>query len=215
MSYMQDEYFRDIVKELRLIRKSLDSISKEVSKSSFTEEDKKFEQYINHNAQLDMFSDEKKHAYIIAVDFDGTLCENKYPDIGNPIQPVIDYVKRYKDSGAKIILWTNRVGTKLYEALKWCSDHDLKFDAVNENLPCVINQFGSDTRKIFANEYIDDRNISVDQLLGAKLITERDIQNFGSDGFQFEGEYANGWNDAVKHIWLTYFAPGCEDGQNE
>ncbi len=205
MSYMQDEYFRDIVKELRLIRKSLDNISKEVGKPSFTEEDKKFEQYINHNTQLDMFSNEKKQTYIVAVDFDGTLCENKYPDIGDPIQPVIDYVKRYKDSGAKVILWTNRVGTKLYEALKWCSDHDLKFDAVNENLPCVINQFGSDTRKIFANEYIDDRCISVDQLLGAKLITENDIQKIGSAGLLFDGDYAQGWNDALKEILTRYF----------
>ena len=32
------------------------------------------------------------------------------------------------------------------------------FDAVNENLPEIVEAFGVDPRKIFANEYIDDRN---------------------------------------------------------
>lgn len=38
------------------------------------------------------------------------------------------------------------------------------FDAVNENLPEIIAEFGGDTRKIFANEYIDDRNVMMDVL---------------------------------------------------
>lgn len=95
---------------------------------------------------------------IIAVDFDGTLCENNWPEIGEPKKEVITYLKERQAAGDKLILWTCRVGEMLEKAVKWCIEQALKFDAVNENLPEVIKDFGSDTRKIFANEYIDDRN---------------------------------------------------------
>lgn len=96
---------------------------------------------------------------IIAVDFDGTLCENDWPDIGEPKKDVIAYLKERQAAGDKLILWTCRVGEMLEIAVKWCIEQALEFDAVNENLPEVIKDFGSDTRKIFANEYIDDRNV--------------------------------------------------------
>ncbi|MCC8083393.1 MAG: hypothetical protein LIP15_04085 [Clostridium sp.] len=95
---------------------------------------------------------------IIAVDFDGTLCENKYPEIGEANEDLIWYLRNEQAIGSKIILWTCRVGDMLKTAVQWCYDQNLIFDAVNENLPEVIAKFGSDTRKIFANEYIDDRN---------------------------------------------------------
>lgn len=95
---------------------------------------------------------------IIAVDFDGTLCENNWPEIGEPKKEVITYPKSRQAAGDKLILWTCRVGEMLEKAVKWCVEQDLEFDAVNENLPESIKDFGSDTRKIFANEYIDDRN---------------------------------------------------------
>lgn len=98
---------------------------------------------------------------IIAVDFDGTLCENKYPEIGAPKKDVIDYLKKKQENGDKLILWTCRVGEKLDAAVKWCKEYGLIFDTVNENHPDVIAWMGSDSRKIFANEYIDDRNVLV------------------------------------------------------
>lgn len=100
---------------------------------------------------------------IIAVDFDGTLCENKYPEIGEANQDLIWYLRNEQALGGKIILWTCRVGDILKEAVRWCYDQNLIFDAVNENLPEVIAKFGSDTRKIFANEYIDDRNKDISE----------------------------------------------------
>ena len=97
---------------------------------------------------------------IIAVDFDGCLCQNKYPDIGTPNYPVIDeLINRQIDEGAKIILWTCRVGEQLENALAWCKNRGLRFDAVNENLPECIEQFGNDCRKVFAHEYWDDRAV--------------------------------------------------------
>lgn len=94
---------------------------------------------------------------IIAVDFDGTLCEDKWPEIGEPNQKVIDYIQKQYFSGAKIILWTCREGQDLVNALVWCMRQGLIFDAVNENLPEIIDEFGSDRRKIFAHEYLDDK----------------------------------------------------------
>ncbi len=98
---------------------------------------------------------------IIAVDFDGTICKNRYPEIGEPINKTILYLKEKQKKGAKIVLWTCRVDELLDAAVKWCRNKGLIFDAVNENLPEIIAEFGGDTRKIFANEYIDDRNVLV------------------------------------------------------
>ena len=97
---------------------------------------------------------------IIAVDFDGTLCKNDYPNIGKPNNDLINHLKRVQSKGDKIILWTCRVGDKLKDAVDWCKEKGLIFDAVNENLPEIIEKFGSDTRKIYANEYIDDKAIN-------------------------------------------------------
>lgn len=96
--------------------------------------------------------------YIIAVDFDGTLCENQYPEIGEPNNALIEYLKMRQKMDNKLILWTCRVGDKLEQAIDWCQDHGLIFDAVNQNLPEIVKSFGGDCRKVFAHEYIDDRN---------------------------------------------------------
>ena len=95
---------------------------------------------------------------IIAVDFDGTLCENKWPEIGEPNKELIAYLKKRQEAGDKLILWTCRVGEVRDAAVAWSAEQGLIFDAVNENLPEVLEWMGGDTRKIFANEYIDDRN---------------------------------------------------------
>ena len=97
---------------------------------------------------------------IIAVDFDGTLCLNMYPGIGEPRRMVIKYVLNEQKTGAKLILWTNRTGEQLQEAVDWCRTQGIVFDAVNENLPEIIESFGGDCRKVFANEYLDDRAIT-------------------------------------------------------
>jgi len=95
---------------------------------------------------------------IIAVDFDGTLCTNNWPEIGEPNERLIEYLKIEKKQGSKIILWTCRADEKLNAAVEWCKERELIFDVVNENLPEIIKELGSDTRKIFANEYIDDKS---------------------------------------------------------
>lgn len=102
---------------------------------------------------------------IIAVDFDGTLCEDKFPEIGKPIICHIRMVKRLQQKGHEIILWTSRNGKMLEEAVAWCAGYGLHFDAVNENLPDVKEKWGGDTRKVFADYYFDDKNIGALNLI--------------------------------------------------
>lgn len=98
---------------------------------------------------------------ILAVDFDGTLVENKFPNIGDFHEEILDAVKAYQKQGWKIILWTCRTDETLAEAVKVCSERGLIFDAVNDNLPEVQQYFGGSTRKVFANFYWDDRSATL------------------------------------------------------
>ena len=113
----------------------------------------------------------------IAVDFDGTLCTNKFPDIGEPKPLVIEYIKRQAAEGAHIILHTCREnGTKralLDEAIQFCADQGIELYAINEN---PDNKFpeeygtGLDSRKVYADIYIDDKAANVSDLEAAMLI---------------------------------------------
>lgn len=102
----------------------------------------------------------EKQPIIIAVDFDGTLCENKYPEIGTPKREMIDLMKWRKSMGDKIILWTCRSGKSLDDAVVWCASKGLYFDEVNENPPEEIDKWQSNPRKIGADVYIDDKALN-------------------------------------------------------
>ncbi|MBO4309782.1 MAG: hypothetical protein J5856_01810, partial [Lachnospiraceae bacterium] len=91
---------------------------------------------------------------IIAVDFDGTLCYSNWPGLGEPNIPLIEYLKFQKKQGNKLILWTCRAGAALDLAVNWCIEHELSFDAVNDNLPEIIELYGNNSRKITCDYYI-------------------------------------------------------------
>lgn len=97
---------------------------------------------------------------VYAVDFDGTLCESVYPGIGTPNMALINHLIKRRRQGNKIILNTCREGERLKEAVDWCAQHGLVFDAVNENLPELIELWGNDCRKISADVYIDDKAVN-------------------------------------------------------
>ena len=120
---------------------------------------------------------------IIAVDFDGTLCECKFPDIGAPIPPVIEYVKRLRAAGNIIILWTCRTGQNLTDAVTWCKQQGLTFDYINENVKQNVEQYGGGTRKIFADVYIDDKTILPQQIIIKESIemTNKEKQQITTD----------------------------------
>lgn len=95
---------------------------------------------------------------IIAVDFDGTLCEECWPEIGKANIRLIGELIYRRSLGDRVILWTCRAGLQLTQAVRWCRSYGLEFDAVNENVPEIIEKYGSDSRKISADIYIDDRS---------------------------------------------------------
>ena len=99
----------------------------------------------------------------IAVDFDGTLCEYAFPNIGTQTQAqkeLLELLIELRKEGHKIILWTNRGDNDEYkvltEAIDWCRSKGLEFDAINENLPDQKKISGY-SPKIMADYYIDDK----------------------------------------------------------
>ena len=96
---------------------------------------------------------------IIAVDFDGTPCYSNWPELGEPNRPLIIYLRAQQRSGNKLILWTCRAGDALEKAVSWCKEQNLTFDAVNDNLPEIIEMYGINSRKITCDYYIDDKAV--------------------------------------------------------
>jgi len=103
---------------------------------------------------------------VIAIDFDGVLCRDAWPEIGKEIPFMVRRVKELQKKGYRIILWTCRSGEKLQEAVEWCQARGLIFDAVNENLPELIQKYGTDPRKVGADIYIDDKNMTLTEFGG-------------------------------------------------
>ena len=110
---------------------------------------------------------------IMAVDFDGTLVTDKFPEIGAEREKFCSFIRILQKMGVKSILWTSRTGSALREAIEWCEDHDLHFDAINENLPEVIELTGGiDTRKVYADIYFDDRNRGISNSIMQSKVEE-------------------------------------------
>lgn len=103
---------------------------------------------------------DKNGNVIYAVDFDGTLSFGRWPEIGDPNEALFNFLKKEKEGGARIILYTCRNGAELDAAVEFCADQGLVFDTVNENLPDQIELYGGDTRKINADFYFDDKAVN-------------------------------------------------------
>lgn len=112
---------------------------------------------------------------IIATDFDGTIVQHRFPEIGEELPHAISVLKALQKAGHKVFLWTMRGHPNyemfghtvhledgkdsgkvierdtLQEALDWCKERGLVFDGVNES-PA---QF-STSKKQYAALYIDD-----------------------------------------------------------
>lgn len=96
----------------------------------------------------------------IAVDFDGTIVEHRYPEIGQEIPFAIETLKMLIKDRHRLILWTVREGEKLREAVEWCRQRGVEFYAINRDYPeetTANNQHFS--RKIKADYFIDDSNL--------------------------------------------------------
>jgi len=92
----------------------------------------------------------------IAVDFDGTIVEHRFPDVGPPVPQALEWLKKFKEAGATLILWTMRSdnqveGSVLTEAVDYCESVGVEFDLLNEN-----PQPWTTSNKAYAHYYIDD-----------------------------------------------------------
>ena len=97
---------------------------------------------------------------IIAIDFDGTLVEHKYPEIGREIPFAFETLRRLQQDKHRLILWTVREGRLLDEALAFCRERGIEFYAVNRDYP--EEEKGANrhySRKLKADLFIDDRNL--------------------------------------------------------
>lgn len=128
----------------------------------------------------------------IAVDFDGTIVEHRYPEIGAPIPFAIETLRLLVLDGHKLILWTVREGALLDEAVQYLIDNDIDLYAVNSDYP---NSSWSDkgvSRKITADVYIDDRNLGglpdwgqIYQIISNRTIPERHAKSHSNTLWHF------------------------------
>jgi hypothetical protein len=95
----------------------------------------------------------------IAVDFDGTIVEHKYPEIGKEILFAFETLRALQKQKHQLILWTYRSGRELEEAVEFCRRNGVEFYAINASYPEEEFDEEYDSRKIDADIFIDDRNI--------------------------------------------------------
>ncbi len=95
----------------------------------------------------------------ISVDFDGTIVEHRYPQIGKEMPFATLTLKKLISEGHALVLNTVREGELLDEAVEWCRERGVEFFAVNCNYPEETPSSPDYSRKIKADYYIDDRNL--------------------------------------------------------
>ena len=96
---------------------------------------------------------------IVAIDFDGTIVEHKYPKIGDFIKDAKKYINKLYDEGYYIIIWTCRAGHQLIDMINFLDESGVKYHKINENADFDIIGF-KPAPKIFAHYYVDDANLS-------------------------------------------------------
>ena len=96
---------------------------------------------------------------MIAVDFDGTIVEHRYPKIGEEIPFATETLKILAQERHKLILWTVREGELLEEAIEWCRQRGVFFYSVNKDYPEEEKSHNGFSRKLKADLFIDDRNL--------------------------------------------------------
>lgn len=106
----------------------------------------------------------EKKRLTIGVDFDGTIVEEGFPEIGAIKPDVVEFVTRAKKMGHLIIIWTSRSSKYLEDAVEFLNKNNIPYDYVNENPEDVYFIQGIQSRKLFCDFYLDDRAIHVDDI---------------------------------------------------
>ncbi len=94
----------------------------------------------------------------IGVDFDGTMVQHKYPEIGEPLENAVEVLEKLQVTGHKIILYTMRSGERLVQAVEYMEENDIELYAVNEN---PTQKHWTQSPKIFCHIYIDDAGLGI------------------------------------------------------
>jgi len=97
---------------------------------------------------------------IIAIDFDGTIVRHQYPYIGELIPGAKEYIRKLKEDGHTIVIWTCRANKPLDDARQFLDDNGIPYDGMNEECQ-EVKSLGwiSPSPKIYADIYIDDRQV--------------------------------------------------------
>ena len=95
----------------------------------------------------------------LAIDFDWTIVEDAYPSIGKPKIFAFETLKKLQSEGYRLILWTYRHGKSLEEAVEFCRKNGIEFYAVNSSFEGEVFDDETQSRKIDADLFIDDRNL--------------------------------------------------------
>ena len=95
----------------------------------------------------------------IAIDFDGTIVEHRYPEIGPEIPFAVDTLKMLINDRHRLILWSVREGVLLEEAVEYCRKRGVEFYAVNKDYPEEKTTDRNFSRKLKVDLFIDDRNL--------------------------------------------------------
>ncbi|MBR5456384.1 MAG: hypothetical protein IKU76_05485 [Bacteroidaceae bacterium] len=137
---------------------------------------------------------------IIAVDFDGTIVEHRYPEIGKELPFAVSTLKLLANKhNHRLILWTVRHGRLLQEAVDWCKERGLEFYAINKNFPEEEVENESGYCKVNAELFIDDRNLGGLPDWGTiyKMITEgksrNNISNYSDKTEKAPKKKKKGW----------------------
>ena len=132
---------------------------------------------------------------VIAVDFDGTIVEHRYPSIGKELPFAIETLIKLSEEGHRLILWTVREGQCLEEAVEFCRSRGLEFYAVNSDYPEETRECNSNfTRKLKADLWLDDRNLgglpdwgTIYEMIHFNLTYENLMQRYEGDEVRRSG----------------------------
>ena len=147
----------------------------------------------------------------IAVDFDGTIVEHRYPEIGEEIPFAIETLKMLVKDHHKLVLWSVREGKLLDDAINWCRERGVEFYAINRDYPEEEpdnNQYFS--RKLKVDVWIDDRNLgglpdwgTIYRMISRHL-TWHDLLLEAEMGSTYEGSHAHHHRTHKKKHWWQF-----------
>jgi len=94
----------------------------------------------------------------ICVDFDGTIVDHRFPEIGPPVPGALEWMARFQSAGARLILFTmrsdgSRSGSVLTDAVNYLQSKGIQLYGINQN-PTQVHWTSSP--KAYGQLYIDD-----------------------------------------------------------